>query len=455
MIATKSRGAFWARPEDLSPQAIKNSVGIQIDDLKKLKSYTIGKNYEIMKKEKPSKKTVRDPGSRGAIPYGEKITRTVFGYLFTKDWEQTTAEDADGADYVTALDPDRINISKANRDILIYGYGRLLVYGKKGQTNVTRLDPLKTFEYYDITTGDLMCVAIVTETDGVTIVEQWTQTEYIRSLVGANGAVPYRTPHGVGRIPVAIMELEDRRGLFEAALPAIDFHDTLINMSMDEIQRWAFSILVTTGKKLAGDALDMEAGSVRVFHMDQPGQDVKWLTKQVAVDLWRETVDRVRNLIHDITDVPNFNDPLFSAQSGVALEYKLIGLETVCGVVEKVAEGGIIEAAGIKLAYDTGKYMRPAVTLRFPRLKPLDEAYLVQVGQGMKAAGLSADAVTNKLKALLPGTVADELARQQEQTATEWAALEAKLTPAAGTKSEGQQPDGQATVGQIGAAIAS
>ena len=62
---------------------------------------------------------------------------------------------------------------------------------------------------------------------------------------------------------------------------------------------------------------------------------VKFLTKDINTNFVQFLSDKIRKEIHSQTDIPDLTDEAFGGNlTGVAMAYKLFGLETICAKKE-------------------------------------------------------------------------------------------------------------------------
>ncbi len=161
------------------------------------------------------------------------------------------------------------------------------------------------------------------------------------------------------------------------------------------------------------DIRDMkEAGAILL----EDGGDIQWLIKEVADAPMENYKKRLREDMHIFSSVPNLNDEKFSGNlSGVALGYKLWGLEQICATKERKFKRALqrrIELITTMLNIQGGHYDYRDIDMQFRRNKPqnlLESAQIVTT--------LSGELSRESRLQLLPtvDNVQDELQKLEEE----------------------------------------
>ena len=106
-LIAAGRCAYFGTLEDASNVAtIANAVQVDVDKMDKLKKYCQGENAKIATKPTSASPTMLDPGIVVSCSFGEKLVRTVFGYMFGKEWAAEGIDQADD-DALAAIRGDR------------------------------------------------------------------------------------------------------------------------------------------------------------------------------------------------------------------------------------------------------------------------------------------------------------------------------------------------------------
>lgn len=144
--------------------------------------------------------------------------------------------------------------------------------------------------------------------------------------------------HGYGLVPV--VEWQNNRfrsGDFEDVIPLIDAYDSAQSDIANYMTDLNDSLLVINGDLEAlgltpSDVALMKQANTMLLQtgMDAQGKQTsasaEYIYKQYDVAGTEAYKDRVINDIHKMTNIPNIDDEQFGNQSGIAMQYKLLGL---------------------------------------------------------------------------------------------------------------------------------
>lgn len=168
-------------------------------------------------------------------------------------------------------------------------------------------------------------------------------------VVGSAPDPNFRT-YPFRRVPLAIYPINRKRQpLFEAEKALIDAMDNLLSSSVNEVDRFNALIALFPGKV---DKQFVER-LVELKVIDELGEYERWpeyLEKSLEkIDgFYNQLADRIERLYHKSVKIPDMTDENFAGnQSGVAIAFKLIGLE--------------FKASSIDTYFDTGLEMRNAL----------------------------------------------------------------------------------------------
>jgi SPP1 family phage portal protein len=121
--------------------------------------------------------------------------------------------------------------------------------------------------------------------------------------------------------------------------------DKLMSGSANEFDKFASAYLIMKNYVLGGN--EEEAGSklerlkkLRVFEIGEDG-DIKFLVKDIPVAFFQEIKNTIKEDIQRHSFIPDFMDQSFGTASGIAIRYKLIGLENLCSDKEALFREGL------------------------------------------------------------------------------------------------------------------
>lgn len=187
-------------------------------------------------------------------------------------------------------------------------------------------------------------------------------------------------------------------GDFELVIPLIDAYDATQSDSVNDAEAFADAYLALIGMELDTD--EPENGSVsegekqirtmkdnRVL-LIPPGGDAKWLVKEINDTYIENLKTRIASEIHKFSKTPALTDQDFAANaSGVAIKYKLMGLEAMTAQKERAFRKGLqrrIELICNMLSVKGTKYTYTEVGMSFKRNVP---ANLTEIADALTKVG--------------------------------------------------------------------
>ena len=193
-------------------------------------------------------------------------------------------------------------------------------------------------------------------------------------------------------VPLAIYKINrTSQCLFEAEKAMIDAHDNLISKSVNEIDR--FNALLA----LFPDSVD--ADFIRKLEeykvVDNLGDYERWpeyLEKSLDKinTFYNDLADRLKKYIHMTMKVPDFSDENFAGnQSGVAIKYKLMGLEFKAAMIDAYFNAGLKQRNKLineVLNSGTKEWDEYTITIDNKRNLPVDEVEKAEIA--MKLMGV-------------------------------------------------------------------
>lgn len=129
----------------------------------------------------------------------------------------------------------------------------------------------------------------------------------------------------------------------EKVIQAIDAYDRSISDNSNDIE--AFSSAYMVYENVMADDKEIEksqkSGAIK-FRTGPNGGKVYFLTKEVNDSFTENHLDRLEKSIYKNSKTPNLEDESFGNASGISLKFKLLGLETKCGMFQaKVDSAGV------------------------------------------------------------------------------------------------------------------
>ena len=316
----------------------------------KLHEYYKGQ-HNILKRtyDDPSK-----PNNRVVNPYANYITTLMTGYFIGEPVQYTSADDTALEQYKEVMsfnDEPSVNKEIAKwQSVCGEGYDIVYIDGN-GDTRFKAMPAIGMIPIYnDDLEQDLLYVIRYWKSHDIEsglwldFVEVYSPVDIIKYQTDAAGNLVQvdQKYHVFGQVPVTpYYNNAECQGDFELVISEIDAYDSFESDSVNEADYFADSYLVLSGMEgtTSEDIGSMKENRVLVFPEGGEGQ---WLTKTVN-DAWIENEKkRLDQDIHKFSFCPPMTDENFASNaSGVAMKYKLMGLENKVGVKENEFEKGL------------------------------------------------------------------------------------------------------------------
>lgn len=407
-----TRNSAYLQPDGLPTPKMLSSVISEhwqsVPRLEKLRRYYMA-DSDILKRERLS----GQPNNRMAHPFARYITSMTTGYLVGKPVSYSTEDKSGTLDMVsdafrrasiTSMDAENA------RNASIYGRGVEYVYVRDTDMlpRVSVLDPRSAFVVYDESyeLKPLFGVYVARRTnetggdDGwrVTVMGRDRIAEYTTaSATGSQFTEERVTTHFFGDVPlVEYWNDENERGDFEWVIPLIDGYDKLQSDRVNDKERFMDALLVLIGATMDVDERKRSPGQQlredKMLSLPDSQSDVKYLTAQMdesGTEILREALIED---IHKLSMVPDLSDKEFAANaSGVAMRYKLWGLEQLMGVKQQWFTEGLRQRLKLFINILTLRGA-PAldvadIKIKFTRALPVNKLEQAQYVQSADAAG--------------------------------------------------------------------
>ena len=301
------------------------------------------------------------PNNRLAHGYPRFITAMAAGYLLGAPVAYHGAEEGVAAlrEAYRRTDIDSVDAELA-RNASIYGRAVELVYAdEQARARSVSLDPACAFVVYDDTVAakplfgvyyapvrtaeggqEGWWVHVLTETSAVTY-----RAESLAELRGSQ-RVACRE-HYFGGVPlVEYWNDECCRGDFEPVLGLIDAYDQLQSDRMNDKQQFVDALLLLTGCTLETDERGRSPGQQlredKALALPDSDARAEWLCKQLNEADTEVLRQALKEDIHKLCLVPDLTDREFAGNSsGVAMRYKLLGLQQLIRVKERWFREGL------------------------------------------------------------------------------------------------------------------
>lgn len=444
-IFTIPREKFDERAPDkrIIRQLISKHISL-VGDLKKNMDYYQGK-HKILEDAKRENRLVCN--------HAKDISDTASSYFIGNP--VTYKSDADIKDLTDSLETAGTDETDGDNglDLSIYGLAYEYVYVKENENNLLtkNLSPENTFMVKDdsIEENELFAVYYyVRKDDSGTGPEHYIATvltpNYKYELDIQNNEVPQLTtelpvPHYLGEIPI-IEYLNNKLAIgdFELQIPLIDAYNALMSDRITDKEQFIDAILAIYGTLLSDEdepGTEEEDQNIKkakerlkkykVLEMPDTAK-AEYLTRtfdESGVEILKKAIEQD---IHKFSHIPCMSDESFGGNvSGVAMEFKLLGMENITKIKTRYYRKGLRKRIRIFCNYLAlhGKSVDPAgITMTFTRALPKNLLEISQIvanlwGKVSRKTLLSqvpfVDDVDEELKALDEETE-ENLKRQQE-----------------------------------------
>ena len=390
--------------------------------LQKYKNYYDGeqdiKNKSYKDPEKPCNKTV--------INYCKNIVDSYCGYLATPDFiSYSSQSDIEDVMEIMKYNDYQAEDNEFLRHALIHSVACELMYiDDEGKTRFRLINPLTCFGIYDNSlTEDLLYFVRIykandwDDTDLLHYVDVYSDTSIKHyQMLGDVSSLSFLSeePHYFGQCPANILVMPDEKSIFDCIMGLQDSANTLLSAEIDDYQAFCDAYLTLEGADVDADYASMKENRILVLPV---GAKASWLTKNANDAQVENMLKRIHDSIYRIAACVDFGSETFTAgvASGIAIQFKLSGMETRCGKIEaemkKALQRRIEIICGIA-SLKLGEEIFRDIQINFKRNVPADEAATINSVMSLK--GLVSD---ETLLAQLPfiSDVAAELEKVKKQ----------------------------------------
>lgn len=327
-----------------------------------LEAYYLGK-HPILARSKNAQHGL--PNNRLVANHAKYITDIAVGYMIGDPvkYEGTNFDEIKKVyDQIDIVSHD----AELAKDLSIFGEGRELYYMTSDDVPIpkaTALDPRQTFLVVDDTVEykSLFGVHFYEKRDidnaivgyYVNVYSENTITQYETTDLNNNQTFKLlREPqtHYFGGVPIVeFWNNEERQGDYEQQISLIDAYNVLMSDRVNDKEQLVDALLAISGGATLGDTMSEATETAKKIKelkiLELPlGADAKWLTKNLTESDVEVLRDAIREDIHQFAMVPNLTDENFAANaSGVAMKYKLLGLEQLAKIKERYFIQGLRE----------------------------------------------------------------------------------------------------------------
>ena len=339
------------------------------------------------------------PNNRLDHAFPRYIVTMTAGYLAGNPIKYSADEQPEALQRLTeayaACDIDSVDCELAS-DASIYGKGVCVCYAdENARPRAATLDPRQAFVVYDDTVEHRPIFGVhwyeVNEADGTpggVVAHVHTDEKTLTYRGGSISTLALETEamHAFGGVSmVEFWNNATETGDFEPVLSLIEAYDVIESDRVNDKQQFTDAILLLTGCTLEnGDPDDERSPAQKLIEektLALPDTDAKaeWLIKPGDESGSEILKNAIKADIHKMSMVPDLTDEHFASNaSGVAMRYKLLGLEQLTRGKERWFRQALRERMARFAAFfarlgapelDTG-----AVKIKFTRALPVNDS---------------------------------------------------------------------------------
>lgn len=390
--------------------------------LQRYKNYYDGKQAILNKAYADASK----PCSRTVINYCKNIVDSYDGYLATPGCISYRSEqDIDDIMNILRYNDYAAEDADFLLNALIYGVAAELMYiDETGHTRFRLINPTTCFGVCDDSlTGDLLYFVRMykvndwdeSDTYNVDVYSDYDVKHY--TMNGANGYLSFvsEEPHYFSQCPANIFTLPDEKSIFDCIMSLQDAANELVSSEIDDYSAFCDAYLTLIG--VDADVEDISSMKENRVLVLPEGAAAQWLTKNANDTQVENILKRIHESIYRIAQCPDFSSESFvgGVSSGIAIRYRLTGMETKAGKIEgemkKALQRRVEIICGIA-SLKLGEEVFRDISIDFKRNIPEDYTSIINMINSLK--GTVSDST---LLSLLPFVedVNAELAAVQEQ----------------------------------------
>lgn len=369
------------------------------------------------------------PCSRTVINYCKNIVDSYCGYLATPGHiSYRSDEDIEEIMSILKYNDYQAQDSDFLLDALVYGVAAELMYiDASGHTRFRLINPTNCFGVYDDSlTGDLMYFVRMykasdwdnSDTYNVDVYSDFDIKHY--KMTGTNGYLQFASeePHYFSQCPANIFTLPDEKNIFDCIIGLQDAANELLSDEIDDYSAFCDAYLALVG--VDADSDDVAAMKKNRVLVLPEGADARWITKNANDAQVENILKRVHEAIYRIAQCPDFSSESFvgGVSSGIAIQYRLTGMETRAGKIEALMKKAlqrrveiICGIASLKL----GEEVFREIEIDFKRNIPEDITSTINMINSLK--GTVSDATLLSQLDFIPDVNAELEALQEQKAA--------------------------------------
>ena len=287
------------------------------------------------------------PCNRTVINYCKNIADSYCGYMATPSFiSYRSNEDIDDIMNILRYNDFQAEDSEFLLNALIYGTAAELMYiDTESKVRFRLINPTQCFGVYDDSlSSDLLYFVRMykvsdwgdSDTYNVDVYSDYSIRHY--TMQGRNGFLTFvsEEPHYFSQCPANIFTLPDEKSIFDCILSLQDSANEILSAEIDDYSAFCDAYLALIGVDAdTEDIATMKQNRVLILPENASAQ---WLTKNTNDVQVENILKRIHDSIYRIAACPDFSSETFvgGVSSGVAIRYRLTGMETRAGIIEGI-----------------------------------------------------------------------------------------------------------------------
>lgn len=281
------------------------------------------------------------------VPFPRYITEVHTGYFLGISPTFTFAKAEEGAAFTALATEVGLNrhLFDVGRDMSVCGMGFLLVWLEQTGLRICRCDPLNCFALRDETADAALRGTVRLYQDSNHVVHGILyEKEALRHFLWDGNQVRWEETeenllHHLSLLPFA--NNADHSGDFAPVTGLVDAYNLLLSGAMDDMQSVANAFLALYGMQSTTQGDIDEANRTRILSLAEGGK-AEFVVKNLNHEALAQLETNLRRSILQLSMTPDLSDQQFAgAASGVALQYKLWGIEQVRAAKERSFSTGL------------------------------------------------------------------------------------------------------------------
>lgn len=376
------------------------------------------------------------PNAKITCNHAKDISDTAAGYFMGSPVTYENTGESDIEPLLVAFDNATVDDTDAELalDLSINGLAYEYIYVKDGVLKTKVLDATNSFMVVDdtIEENELFGVYYWKKKDDKNGKVRYVATimtenyVYDMVLIGEDDdkKLKNKRKHMMGEVP--LIEYQNNKyaiGDFEQQIPLIDAYNTLMSDRINDVEQFIDAILIIYGASLGDDdeetaaaAKELRDNKLLELPEDAKAEYLSRILDENGMEVLRKAI---KEDIYTFSHVPNITDENFSGNSsGVAMEYKLLGLEMLTTIKTRYFRKGLRKRIRIFCNFLKLKQIlleANSIVPHFNRTLPKNLVELAQV-----VANLKGSVTARSLLKLLPFVEDpdEELENLEEEKAT-------------------------------------